>query len=136
MLIEERGVASTPAASTSHNSDLASGRRGVDFRHRFNFVQKPVIDRCDVIVDVVVNLNKAMTKMNVPPSVMLLALHGSGDDGVDADDGSHDPHVALLEIFRRHAMQGTLIVDHVPDGQSNRKGDQPVELQGDRKSVV
>lgn len=94
-------------------------------------MEQAVVNRHAVVVDVGVDFHEAVAEMDVPPGVMMLALHRGGDDRVDADNRGHDAHIALLQILRPLAVKRAPFIDDVPEGQRHGEGNKTVELQGE-----
>jgi hypothetical protein len=55
--------------------------------HRLNLMKESVVNGNAVIIEVGINFDEAMIKVNVAPSIVAMALDGRRNDRINANDG-------------------------------------------------
>jgi len=80
-------------------------------------VDAAVVDGESSLFQLAVDVDKAFAEADIAPCIILLTLHGGGDNGFDADNRSDKSGVGCFERFPSNAKERTAFVDGVPKGE-------------------
>src|SRR2546423_1814663 len=109
--------------------DWAIARRFVS--DRLGLVEATVIDgqSSSLAFALVVNLNEAMAKLHIAPTVILLGLYFRSDNRVDSDDRDKKESAFGLQCLYCRAIERTVLVNLMSQSQRRRKNGKLIEMQ-------